>query len=302
VAVSDTVPETPSGDQLSLFPGVTGPRAGEGPPGERPPEPIAEEPAPDSGQLELFADYAVLARDLEVAISDGRFEEAVQVGFAMADAFVPSEALRDLAWLDRLAAAAWEGPPAAPLSVWAEIDRQLSAQPCLQDRVRRGAFIRLRRAHTAVELMEARPECLPLLVRALGSEPGRSAEEARFEARGLVRDSLVAGRTLDPLDFREDEAVADLLAEDLPPRWLACLGRIRRLWPSSPPRESEWNALLEVARGHAGSEDPAMAFWHCLRLAESPGCPEDLRHAARRRMKQLHPDLHAAFMRRAATG
>jgi hypothetical protein len=42
-----------------------------------------------------------------------------------------------------------------------------------------------------------------------------------------------------------------------------------------------------------------MAFWQCLRVAETPGCPEELRHAARRRMKQLHPELHAAFMRRA---
>ena len=186
--------------------------------------------------------------------------------------------------------------------MWAEIDRQLCAQPSLQDRVRQGAFARLTRAHTAVELMEARPECLPLLVRALESEQGRSAEEARLEARGLVRDSLLAGRTLDPLGPREDEAVDDLLAEDLPPRWLACLGRIRRLWPRSPLREAEWKALGEVARGHTGGEEPAMAFWHCLRLAETPGCPEDLRHAARRRMKRLHPDLHAAFMRRAPFG
>jgi hypothetical protein len=45
-----------------------------------------------------------------------------------------------------------------------------------------------------------------------------------------------------------------------------------------------------------------MAFWQCLRVAESPDCPYDLRHQARRRMKQLHPDLHALFMRRAAPG
>jgi len=32
---------------------------------------------------------------------------------------------------------------------------------------------------------------------------------------------------------------------------------------------------------------------------ESPACPEDLRRQARRRMKQLHPDLQALFMRHA---
>jgi hypothetical protein len=297
----DTGPEPPP-DQLSLFPDVAGPRAVEAPPGEGAQEPIADEPAPGSGQLELFADYAVLARELELAIVDGRFEEAMQTRLVMVEAFGPSEALRDLAWLDPLAATPWEGPPAAPLSVWAEVDRQLCARPPLRDRVRRGAFTRLLRAHTAAELMEARPQCLPILVRALLSQAERSAEDARLEARGLIRDSLAAGRTLDPLDFPEDEPVADLLAEDLSPAWLACLGRVRRLWPSPPPRDPEWAALREIARGDAGSEDPAMAFWQCLRLAESPSCPEGLRHAARRRMKQLHPGLHAAFMRRAAAG
>ena len=43
-----------------------------------------------------------------------------------------------------------------------------------------------------------------------------------------------------------------------------------------------------------------MAFWHCLRLAESPDCSDDVRQQARRRMKQLHCDLHAHFMRHAA--
>jgi hypothetical protein len=115
-----------------------------------------------------------------------------------------------------------------------------------------------------------------------------------------VRDSLLAGRALDALDFREDEALADLLAENLRPRWLACLGRLRRLWPRCPPAESELETLRELARGDIGNEDPAIAFWHCMRLAESPDCPDDLRHQARRRMKQLHPALHALFMRREA--
>ena len=295
--MSDTARERPSGDQLPLFPGVAGPRAHEDR-GDRAPEPITEGPEEDSGQLELFADYAVLARELELAVSDGRFGEAARVHLAIAQAFGLPETPRELDWLGRLAATAWEGPPAVPLSVWAEIDRQLCGQPSLQDRVRRGAFTRLLRTHTSRELMEASPDCLPVLVRALGFQAGRSIDEARVEARALIRDSLLAGRRLEGLDFREDEALAELLAEDLSPRWLACLGRIRRLWPSSPLPDAERRGFLEVVRGQEGSDDPAMAFWRCLCLAETPDCPEELVHAARRRMKQLHPGLHAAFMRR----
>ena len=297
VPASDTAPDPPVGGQLSLFPGVTGPQPEAGPPDDRGDAPIVETQATDRRQIELFADHVVLARDLDAAISAGRFEEAAQLHIAIADAFGPSEGSRGLAFLDRLAEAAWEGPPAFPFSAWAEVDCQLAAQPSLQDRVRRGAFTRLLQAHTPAELLAARPECLPLLVRSLGFGPGRSPEDARLEARLLIRDSLLAGRVLDALDFGEDEALADLLAEDLAPRWLACLGRIRRLWPTSPPRESEWKTLRDVARGRAGSEDPAMAFWACLRAAESRDCPDDLLHQARRRMKQLRPDLHALFMR-----
>jgi hypothetical protein len=98
--------------------------------------------------------------------------------------------------------------------------------------------------------------------------------------------------------FREDGAVAELLAEDLSPPWLACLGRIRRLWPSSPLPEAERQAPLDLVGGQEGDDDRAIAFWRCLCLAETPDCPEALVHAARRRIKQLHPGLHVAFMRR----
>ena len=111
-----------------------------------------------------------------------------------------------------------------------------------------------------------------------------------------MRDSLLAGCTLEALAFREDSALADLLAEDLLPRWLACLGRIRRLWSS--PRAAEWEALGEVARGASGDEDPATSFWQCS--SPSADRADDLRLQARRRMKQLHPELHALFMRQAA--
>src|SRR2546426_212519 len=54
-------------------------------------------------------------------------------------------------------------------------------------------------------------------------------------ARALVRDALLNGRGPESLDFEEAPVIADLLAEDLPPRWLACLGLVRRLWSTPPP-------------------------------------------------------------------
>ena len=73
---------------------------------------------------------------------------------------------------------------------------------------------------------------------------------------------------------------------------------LRRLWPSDPLRSSEWTSLGRIARGEAPVDHPALAFWDCLRLAERAECPDELRQLARRRMKQLEPELHALFMRR----
>lgn len=287
--------------QLALFPGITGPRSEHRPRDDAATEPIAEAPSPATAdrQLELFADRVVLFRELDTAIASGSFEQAAYLLGTIGESFGP-DAARSLAPLERLAGVAWEGPPATPLSVWAEIDRQLAGQPHLRDRVLGGVFARLLQSHTPGELLAARLECLPVLARVVSSSPNRSPEEGRREARALVRDSLLAGRALEALDFRDDEALADLLSEDLSPRWLACLGRIRRLWPSCPPRASEWAALAEIARGATADEDPAMAFWQCLRLAESPDCAEQLRQQARRRMRQLHPELHVVFMRHEA--
>jgi hypothetical protein len=47
-----------------------------------------------------------------------------------------------------------------------------------------------------------------------------------------------------------------------------------------------------------GVERDALCFWECLRVAETPECPEELLHEARRRMKKLHGDFHALYIRR----
>lgn len=70
----------PSGRQLSLFPGVTGPRPEDRPPGHPADEPISDTAVTttDSRQIEPFADRVVLARELDLALAVSRFEEAAR--------------------------------------------------------------------------------------------------------------------------------------------------------------------------------------------------------------------------------
>ena len=288
--------------QLPLFAEISGARAGSAASEAAPPEAPAAAPAEavDDRQLDLFADRAVLARELDAAITGGWFE-AVAALRARVEEDVGPDAARSLAPLALFDGVAWD-PPETALSVWADVDRLLAGRPRLREQVRTGVFGRLLQSQRPAKLLAARPECLPVLARVVRERPDRPPEEGRREARALVRDSLLAGRPLEPLDFHDDQEVADLLAEDRDPRWLACLGRIRRLWPTTPPRGAEWESLGQVARGAARVDHPALEFWGCLRLAESPDCPDDLRQQARRRMKQLAPELHALFMRHATHG
>jgi hypothetical protein len=288
--------------QLPLFSDISAARAGSAASEPAPPEAPAAAPgsAVDDRQLDLFADRAVLSRELDAAITGGRFEAVAALRARVEEDF-GSDAARSLAPLARFAGIAWD-PPETPLSVWVDVDRLLAGHPQLREQVRTGVFGRLLQSQHPARLLVARPECLPALARVLRERPDRPPEEGRRDARALVRDSLLAGRLLEALDFRDDPAVADLLAEDRDPRWLACLGRIRRLWPSTPPRGAEWEGLGQLARGAASADHPALAFWGCLRLAESPDCRDDLGQQARRRMKQLDPELHALFMRHATHG
>lgn len=276
--------------QLPLFADISGPRAASDPTDTTTAEPPAEAPGPlaDDRQLGLFADRAVLSRELEAAITSGRFEEGPMLRARLEEDF-GLDSTQGLDPLARLAGVAWD-PPQTPLAVWVDVDRLLAAQPLLRAQVRTGVFSRLLQSHHPEVLLAARPDCLPAIARVLREWPGSSPEDGRRAARSLVRDSLLAGHPLEALDFRDDAPLADLLAEDRDPRWLACLGRIRRLWPSVPPRAPECDSRVD---------HPAVAFWDCLRLAESAECPDELRQQARRRMKQLDPELHALFMRHA---
>ncbi len=228
--------------QLPLFSDISGARAGSAASEAAAAEAGASAPssAADDRQLDLFADRAVLARELDAAIAGGRFEAVAALRARVEHDFGPGAAqtLAPLACFDGVA---WD-PPDTALSAWADVDPLLAGRPQLREQVRTGVFGRLLRSHRPARLLAARPECLPALARVLRERPDRPPEEGRRDARALVRDSLLAGRPLEALDFRDDPAVADLLAEDRDPRWLACLGRIRRLWPSTPPRGAEWES------------------------------------------------------------
>lgn len=254
-------------------------------------------PASDDRQIDLFAHPVVLARELEAALGRGRFEEAAALRRVLGDAYGPSRHTIGLDFLERLGGPVWERPPGEVLAVWTEIDGQLRDRAHLRARLREGVFRRLLESHRAEALVKADPGCLPALAAVLASGVETAPEGGRRRARALVRDALLAGRDLESLDFTEDAALADLLAEDFPPRWLACLGLIRRLWSAPPRDEADIKALRSPPDEIRSDEEAALGFWRCLRVTESLDCPEELLHEARRRMKRLRPELHALYMR-----
>jgi hypothetical protein len=253
----------------------------------------------DDRQIELFAQPVVLGRAMEAALAAGRFELAARLRVVLDETYGPSPRTQALGFLARLGAAVRDGPLGVPLSAWAEIDAQLAGHTHLRHCLRGGVFARLLATHTPEALVETRPECLPALAAVLASGREGSPEAGRRRARGLVRDALLAGRNLSSLDFEHDEAVADLLAEDLPPRWLACLGLIRRLWSATPPDEAGLEGFQNTTAEDRLGEEAALEFWRCLQVAETADCPEEMLHEARRSMKGLRPELHALYMRRA---
>ena len=169
--------------QLLLFPDISGARAGSAEPEAAPPEAPAAAPASavDDRQLDLFADRAVLARELDAAITGGRFEAVAALRARVEEDFGP-DAARSLAPLARFAGVAWD-PPDPLLSVWVDVDRLLAGHPQLREQVRKGVFGRLLQSQCPARLLAARPERLPALARVLRERADRPPEEGRRDAR-----------------------------------------------------------------------------------------------------------------------
>ena len=251
-------------------------------------------------QIDLFAERARLARDLDGALREGGFPEARRLRRLFEETYGVSAETRTLGFLEVFADALASPLPEEALPAWHGLDPSLETRPRLRGLVREGVFGRLLRSHSADELASVSPGALPALTWVVASRPGVSLGDGKRESRRLVRDALLAGRHLESLDFPWDEALADLLAEDDLPPWLACAGVIRRLWPA-PRLSAEVVDVLSGPFVEPGSpEGAALAFWSCLRAAEDRDCFEEALHEARRRMKTLRPAFHAQYMRRAA--
>jgi len=285
---------TAPGQQLTLFeidpvplhPVAPPPRADEAAETAAPPPP----PCADPRQLDLFSAWPQLAGALGNALAAADFVAARQACEEIAASFGDDEVP---GWGRALAGVAgdpWRAGELAPaLAAWRAVAPQLDQH---QGRRFRDAFFRrLLERHAPEAIVAAAPD---LLVPVLAS---LVALHERGQARRLVRDALLAGR--DDLGDSGDPALDDLRAEDLAPRWLASLGAIRHILPLTPPDPREREALAAGLDAPVPAPDDAraLAFWDALRLAEfHSGLPERLLHAARRRLRQLHPDLHAAYM------
>ena len=107
-------------------------------------------------------------------------------------------------------------------------------------------------------------------------------------------NALLLGCDIRPLDL-EDEALSDLLSEGLPPRWLACPGGLRRLWPLPRPEPHEVTAFEREMRASAPLEpleddERGLSFWRCLCVARlGNSVNERLLQEARKRIQGKKP-------------
>ena len=143
--------------QLPLFADIIGPWTSTEAPEPTTADPPAEAPASALGdrQLGLFADRAVLSRELEAAIASGRFEDVTRIRGRIEADFGP-DSVRRLHSLARFDGVSWD-PPQEPLSAWAAVDPLLAAQPSLQAQVRAGVFGRLLRPAPPLGVGKPRP-------------------------------------------------------------------------------------------------------------------------------------------------
>jgi hypothetical protein len=243
-------------------------------------------------QGELFADATLLRTAIDRAIGRADHAEAARLSDVLA-ADHGADSVADLLFLADLAALDWHAPRLdRALAAWAAARAKLPAKG-LRAFVAAPFFARLADCFDDADLVTCGDADFADLVNALA----RGDDTTR--ARTLVRDALLAGRELAPRAF-DDPRVRDVLAEDMPPAWLASLGALRRAWPVPRPSDEEV-AIVERSLAEpppAENGNAARQFWCCMRVAGlRSGLPEPLLHAVRSRMKALSPELHAIYMR-----
>lgn len=246
--------------------------------------PAAEaEPPRDDAQLDLFGAEVLEKAAIERLLEACAFSEALIRHEALrreAGDFFASE---DMTWLAPLASCPqWRSVPSELRRAW---------------RASRDRAPAWRRSRLADSLLASLDGEIPaevteddvLLADACNAHV-RAGRESR--ARLLVRDALLRGRELPPDDF-DDPPTRDVLREPLPARWIASVGFLRRVWPLA-------DGALDGSPGATAPLDDdarALEFWRCLAIAEDRDAPEGVIHSARRRLRELGPELHATYMR-----
>jgi hypothetical protein len=236
----------------------------------------------------------VLAERVERALVEGDFAEARKRRRELVGKWGPAAAPSGTAFLEDPQFATWSVPdrPEEALQAWMGIER-LPDLPSDRAQILRAAYLgRLLDRFPASALLE-HPTGLEVDVINALVHAGR-----RDEGRRLMRDALLRDQ-LYPLTAVDDDPVADLASEGLPAPWLASLGAIRRLWDVSKPSPEPVIELVESLSAPLpdADHDRAVAFWETLGIADlGTRIPDEVRFAARKRLRQLHGDLHAAYL------
>ena len=166
----------------------------------RPPPPPDED---FSQQMFLFEDRVVMIGELEQALRGADYRKALEVKDKLERMYGAGAVPPGLNYLERLGADFWERPiePGERLSGWRTIARELDGGGRRFRRARNAFFRRLFALESPVELIRCDPECAVPVANTL-----YELEEPTDGGR-VVRDALLLGCDIRPLDLEDEEAV-----------------------------------------------------------------------------------------------
>lgn len=268
--------------QMSLFGGPdVAPSAGPSAPEAPPPAPDPPELPVHPAQIGLFGAAAEARVAVEELIAEARFGEAVAKAREIERSFGSFFVVPDAACFEPLAALDLASADLATIRLaWRSARDQARHSWRRQDLA--AALVRRLHPVTGLDLVGT-----DVVLLADVAELKRRSDRVDVE-RILVRDALLAGMALEP-DVVGDEAVRNLLREDLQPEWLACLGVMLGVWPAPGGGETVEDPRTD--------RECALAFCDCLSVAMRPAAhPPAAVIAARMRMRELNRELHARHM------